>query len=323
MRRLTLLTTAASAILLAACETAGTAADLDEAVAEAPPAETAETETAPEAVADTAETEAKPAMTSAEKLSAILAAQPDDVRARYDARNPAETLTFFGIEPGMTVAEALPGRGWYTKILLPYIGPEGEVVGAQYPSEIWPMFGMDEENTQARVEAANNWTTTVSEWGIDGAAPVSSYEMTRASGDMAASLDAVLFIRALHNLNRFNPDTGWFDETLAETYTLLKPGGVVGVVQHRSPEANADDWADGSSGYVKETLIVEAFETAGFVLEAKSETNANPKDVPTEEDFVWRLPPSLGNTEEGTPDRAAFEAIGESDRMTLLFRKPV
>ena len=134
---------------------------------------------------------------------------------------------------------------------------------------------------------------------------------------------AVLFIRALHNLNRFSAgETDYMGDTLAETYRILKPGGIVGVVQHSAPDANNDDWANGSNGYLKTSAVVAAFEAAGFELEASSDVNANPADVPSEEDFVWRLPPTLAGTEEGTPERDANAAIGESNRMTLKFRKP-
>ncbi|MEM7768802.1 MAG: methyltransferase [Pseudomonadota bacterium] len=332
MTRLTILLTAASALTLAACETQSGALEAEPAIAAAPPAEAAETaatdavevaeETADDMAEEMASDMAKPAMTSAEKLDVILATQPADVQARYDQRNPAQTLAFFGIKPGMTVAEALPGGGWYTKILLPYVGPEGKVVGAQYPDAIWSRFNFGEEWAQEQTEASANWTTTAAEWDIDGAADIGAYQMTSAPDDMAASLDAVLFIRALHNLHRFNGDTGWFDDTVAETFALLKPGGIVGVVQHQAPETNPDEWADGNAGYLKQSRVVEAFEAAGFVLEATTDVNANPADMPTTDDFVWRLPPSLASTEEGTPEREAMEAIGESNRMTLRFRKP-
>ena len=136
-------------------------------------------------------------------------------------------------------------------------------------------------------------------------------------------LDAVLFIRALHNLNRFsNEETDYIGDTLAETYRVLKPGGIVGVVQHHAPEANSDTWADGSNGYMKQAHVVSMFEAAGFELVAESDMHANANDVPSEEDFVWRLPPTFFGTEEGTPEREANAAIGESNRMTLKFMKP-
>lgn len=262
-------------------------------------------------------------MSSADKLAAILDAQPDDVKARYGARNPAETLAFFGIEPGMKVAEALPGGGWYTKILLPYLGEDGVMVGAHYPDSLWPQFGFGDEWAAARVEGTANWPTQAAEWGIEGAAKIKSVQLTKIPAEADGKLDAVLFIRALHNLNRFSAgETDYMGDTLAETYRILKPGGIVGVVQHSAPDANNDDWANGSNGYLKTSAVVAAFEAAGFELEASSDVNANPADVPSEEDFVWRLPPTLAGTEEGTPERDANAAIGESNRMTLKFRKP-
>ncbi|MHA7899149.1 MAG: class I SAM-dependent methyltransferase [Henriciella sp.] len=257
------------------------------------------------------------------KLAAVLAAQPDEVQARYDARNPAETMAFFGIKPGMTVAEALPGGGWYSKILLAYLGEEGTLIGAHYPDDLWPQFGFGDEWTAQRVEATANWPTQAAEWAVPGAGNIASTTLTNMPDAATGQVDAVLFIRALHNLNRFtSEETDYMGDTLAETYRVLKPGGIVGVVQHSGPETNSDEWADGSNGYLKESAVIAAFEAAGFELAGSSDVNANPADVPTEEEFVWRLPPSTASTEEGTPERAAVEAIGESNRMTLKFRKP-
>jgi len=262
-------------------------------------------------------------VTAEAKLAAILEAQPDDVKARYGARNPAETLAFFGIEPGMKVAEALPGGGWYSKILLPYLGEEGALVGAHYPDELWPLFGFGDEWAATRVEGTANWPNQAAEWGIEGGAKIKSFQLTKMPEEASGKLDAVLFIRALHNLNRFSgDDTDFMGDTLTETYRVLKPGGIVGVVQHSAPDGNSDEWANGSNGYLKKAALVAAFEGAGFELVDSSDLNANPADVPTEEEFVWRLPPVLVGTEEGTPERAAYEAVGESNRMTLKFRKP-
>ncbi len=262
-------------------------------------------------------------VTSEAKLAAILAAQPDEVQARYGARNPAETLAFFGIEPGMKVAEALPGGGWYSKILMPYLGEEGVLVGAHYPDELWPLFGFGDEWAATRVEGTANWPEQAAEWGIENSSKIKSVQLTKMPEEASGKLDAVLFIRALHNLNRFSGgDTDYMGDTLAETYRVLKPGGIVGVVQHRAPDANSDEWADGSNGYLKEAAVIAAFEAAGFELADSSDMNANANDVPSEEEFVWRLPPVLVGTEEGTPERAAYEAVGESNRMTLKFRKP-
>ncbi|MEM6667018.1 MAG: methyltransferase, partial [Pseudomonadota bacterium] len=266
--------------------------------------------TAPADVEDTATTDVETAVTETEEvvaetvdaapamLDAILAAQPEETQARYGARNPAETLAFFGIEPGMTVAEALPGGGWYSKILIPYVGAEGELVGAHYPDVMWSVIfpDGDAERIQGVIDRANGWADGTAEWGIENGAKVSQFKMTTADDEIDGKLDAFLFIRAMHNLHRAEAESGIFTETVAETYDLLKPGGVVGVVQHRAPESNSDDWADGNAGYLKQSRVVAAFEAVGFVLEATSEVNANPDDQPTEDDVVWRLPPVAAGT---------------------------
>ncbi|MEO1566112.1 MAG: methyltransferase domain-containing protein [Pseudomonadota bacterium] len=318
---------AALALVLGGCVALDEAADT-ETVAVAEDTTDAVDETVDAAVDDAKDkveetVDAVTEMSAEAKLSAILAAQPEDVQARYGARNPAETLAFFGVEPGMVVAEALPGGGWYSKILLPYLGEEGALVGAHYPDDLWAKFGFGDEWTATRIEATANWPTQAAEWGIEGGAKIKSLQLTKMPAEADGKLDAVLFIRALHNLNRFsNEDTPYMSDTLAEAYRVLKPGGIVGVVQHSAPEGNSDEWANGSNGYLKPSAVIAAFETAGFEFAGSSDVNANANDVPTEEEFVWRLPPSLAGTEEGTPERAAYEAVGESNRMTLKFRNP-
>ena len=318
----------ALALVLGGCTALDALAPADDEVvvtedAEAPVVEA--TEEVVEAVQETVEEAVQQVakMSSEAKLAAILEAQPEDVQARFDARHPAETIAFFGIEPGMKVAEALPGGGWYTKILLPYLGEEGALVGAHYPDELWPLFNFGDDWAAARVEATATWPERAAEWDIANGAKIKSVQLTKMPESADGKLDAVLFIRALHNLNRFsNDETDFIGDTLAETYRVLKPGGIVGVVQHQAPDANSDEWANGSNGYLKKSAVIAAFEAAGFVLEGSSDVNQNAADVPTEEEFVWRLPPSLAGTEEGSEERAAYQAVGESNRMTLKFRKP-
>ncbi|MEM7329013.1 MAG: methyltransferase domain-containing protein [Pseudomonadota bacterium] len=317
---------AALAVVLGGCVALDEAATPETTTAE----ETTETveetvevvvEEAKEMVEETVEVAEE--MTAEAKLAAILAAQPDEVQARYGARNPAETLAFFGIEPGMVVAEALPGGGWYSKILLPYLGEDGVLVGAHYPDELWPNFGFGDEWVATRIEGTAKWPEEAAGWGVENGAKIKSVQLTKMPEAADGKLDAILFIRALHNLNRFtNDETPYMGDTLAEAYRVLKPGGIVGVVQHQAPDGNSDDWANGGAGYLKKAAVISAFEDAGFELVASSDLNANPNDVPNEEEFVWRLPPVLVGTEEDTPERAAVEAIGESNRMTLKFRKP-
>ena len=114
----------------------------------------------------------------------------------------------------------------------------------------------------------------------------------------------------------------YLTEALNESHALLKPGGIVGVVQHQGPEANDDDWAQGSNGYLKKSLLIAKFEAAGFEFVKESPHNENAKDVPSNEDIVWRLPPNLGTSKDNPELQAQMEAIGESNRMTLLFKKP-
>lgn len=264
-----------------------------------------------------------PALDADEHLKSVLEAQPRKVRERYSHRHPQATLAFFGIEPGMTVVEVLPGAGWYTKILLPYLGPEGRLIGADYPIDMFPLFGFFSDEALASKETwVDDWRVQARGWAGEDGAEVGAFQLGAMPAPMAGTADAVLFIRALHNLARFESEGGYISDALATAFRVLEPGGVVGVVQHRAPAAAPDAWADGSAGYLKAAFVVASFEDAGFELVARSEINANPQDKPTPEDIVWRLPPSLDTSEAGSDVRAAYKAVGESDRMTLLFRKP-
>ena len=320
MKHLSLLA-AASVLTLAACTTTATDApevvetvevEVEETVVE----EVTETVETPEEVAEIVE-----ALSAADTLAAVLETQPEDVQARYIARHPAETLTFFGVEPGMTVVEALPGGGWYSKILIDYLGADGTLIGGQYPDEVYRAFGFGEEWENRAIERSANWLTTAAEWGVEGAA-LENDTITALAGSEDGSVDAVLYIRALHNLSRFNDDGGYLDASLAEAYRVLKPGGFVGVVQHAASEDAPDESTKGQRGYLKESTVISQFEAAGFTLVGKSTINSNPNDNPGADQIVWRLPPSLNGTQEGTPEREAVEAIGESNRMTLKFKKP-
>lgn len=255
------------------------------------------------------------------KLSTILAAQPQKAKDRYAARNPAETIAFLGLTPGMAIGEALPGgAGWYSKILIPYLGSDGKLVGIDYSMAMWPEFSFADENFMAeKAKWPAEWSTKANTWSPTDGAPVTATTFGRT--DVAAgSLDAVLFIRALHNLARFEADGGYLTQALGDAHRMLKPGGIVGVVQHRAPDDIADDWATGSNGYLKRDDVVAAFDAAGFDLAGESDVNANPADVPTVEDSVWRLPPSLRGTDDAELI-AQRKAIGESNRMTLKFVK--
>lgn len=277
---------------------------------EAPPAEEAAGAPAEESASDL--------------LAEVLAAQPDEFQARYDWRHPRETLEFFGILPGMTVVEGLPGGGWYSQILVPYLGSEGRLIGANYPHEMWPLFGFFD---QEFIDSMETWTTdwpqlAEEQWKGEHGASVEAFEFGSMPDEMEGRADAVLLVRVLHNLARFEEQGGFLTTALDEIYRVLKPGGIVGVVQHAARPGVPDDRADGSRGYLKKEFVIDRMTEAGFEFVDSSDVNENPADQPGEEDIVWRLPPSLMTSEDDPELRASMEEIGESHRMTLRFRKP-
>ena len=226
-------------------------------------------------------------------------------KARDRYRNPLETLTFFGIRPDMTVVEIYPGRGWYTEILAPYLKGSGTLYAAEHPGD--PSY----EAVQRSLEAFDQKVKDMSE--LFG-------EMQRTKltkdGDIAPleSADLVVTFRNVHSWM----GSGSENEAFAAMFRALKPGGVLGLVQHRGdPNVKQDPKA--GSGYVNEAYVIELAKKAGFQLAEKSEINANPKDTKDYPKGVWTLPPSL---RLGDEDREKYLEIGESDRMTLKFVKP-
>ncbi|MEM9529677.1 MAG: methyltransferase [Pseudomonadota bacterium] len=309
---LTLTSSAAIVLLLAAC--GGEPADT--AATDAPAADaTAAADPAPAPAAE-------PAAPAGPSLDAILDAQPEDVQARFAWRNPKETLEFFGVEPGMTVVEALPGGGWYSKILLPFIGDEGHLIGVNYNASMWPLFGFFSDEQLAEAEVwTDTWPTEAGGW-TDSGAEISAYEFGEVAADAHGTADVVLLVRALHNLNRFEGDGGYFSQAATDVFDLLKPGGVLGVVQHQAPDEWGEDRTDGSRGYLNKAWLIAQMESAGFVLEGESGINHNHNDQPGDNDVVWRLPPTLATSRDNEELRKELQAVGESNRMTLKFRKP-
>ncbi len=252
-------------------------------------------------------------------LEDVLAARSEEDRARDAWRNPAETLAFFGVESDDFVIEALPGTGWYTRVLLPYVAAEGKYAGANYQDGMWPLILPDP--TPELIERLSTWADNFPEKAAAIAAtdePVVAYEFGDAPDELKGTADVALFIRALHNFSRAGGSFG--ADAMAETYDMLKPGGVLGVVQHSAPEGATGASADGSVGYMSVENVVAMAEAAGFVFEEASDINANSADQPNEGEIVWRLPPTYAF---GDDNRDAYTAIGESNRMTLRFRKPV
>ncbi len=225
-------------------------------------------------------------------------------RARDVYRHPYETLTFFGIKPNMTVVELVPSGGWYTEILAPYLREKGKLIGAGQAIAPGNRYGEAlKKKLDSNPALYDKVVTSVFE-------PPARYDIAAPN-----SVDMVLTFRNLHNW------VGNGDEavktTFKEIHKVLKPGGVLGVVDHRLPASmKQDDKA--SSGYVHEAYVIKMAESAGFKLAGKSEVNANPKDTANHEKGVWTLPPVLANKDK---DREKYMAIGESDRMTLKFVK--
>ena len=267
----------------------------------------------------------QPAAADSDKLTAVLAAQPDDVKARYEYRHPQETIEFFGIEPGMTVVEGLPGGGWYTKILLPYLGSAGHLIGANYPLDLYENFAFATEEFMAEMSQwLETWPAGAEEWRGEDGASVDAFWFGSMPEEMQGTADAVFFVRMLHNTWRFQSEGkgDYLDVALNDAYKVLKPGGILGVVQHHARDDVSDEWANGSHGYMKKQFVIDRVVAAGFELVAESDINANDKDQPSDDDIVWRLPPTYATSRDDPELKAKLQAVGESNRMTLKFRKP-
>jgi predicted methyltransferase len=225
-------------------------------------------------------------------------------KARDQYRHPAQTLKFFGVKPGQTVVEVSPGGGWYTEILAPAMKGKGKYVAGL-------------ANPLASVNAAKsveNFKTKYADKAIYGDIGIGTFGKGVADIVEPGSADVVLTFRNVHNFHM----GGWDQEAFNLFFKALKPGGTLGVVEHRLPEDRPD--ADmKTSGYMKVSYVKMLAEKAGFKLAGASEVNANPKDSKDYPKGVWTLPPTFT---EGDTDRARYAAIGESDRMTLKFVKP-
>jgi predicted methyltransferase len=224
--------------------------------------------------------------------------------ARDKARHPAAELAFFGIKPDMTVVELWPGGGYWTEILGPYLAKQGTYYAALEP----PANQEAEQGNakwHARVDAMKSQMGTVHETALG-----------TGHFDIAppGSADLVLTFRNLHNWM----DGGYADQALAACFTALKPGGILGIEEHRGRNDKPQD-PKAADGYVREDYAIALVKKAGFVPAGSSEINANPKDTKNWVDGVWTLPPTLS---QGDKDRAKYVAVGEADNFVLRFRKP-
>lgn len=250
---------------------------------------------------------------SPETLSALQALANGNHRAeghrdRNVFRHPAETLAFFGLEDDMVVVEISPGgQGWYTEILAPFLKERGKLYAASYdPESSVEYFRVNAKRFSDKLAAdPENYGKVI----VTILAPPEKLDIAPAG-----SADMVLTFRNVHNWMR----GGYVEEVFDAFYKVLKPGGILGVVQHRG-DPNTPQDPSGVRGYVNEDYVIALVERAGFKLVDSSEINANPRDTKDHPEGVWMLPPSL---RLGDKDRAKYVAIGESDRMTLKFVKP-
>ena len=228
-------------------------------------------------------------------------------RARDGERHPLETLAFFGVEPNDTVVEIWPSGGWYTEILAPYLqSGGGKLIGAALNEQLGGL---------ARLQASQPDLYA----GLEVANFPAFDETARPVPDGYA--DVVLTFRNVHNWKmgaRREDGQDYSAEAFRQMYAMLKPGGVLGVVEHRLPESASDE-RERNSGYIKVSTVRRLAKEAGFREVASSEINANPRDTTEWPKGVWTLPPAL---RMGDVDREKYLAVGESDRMTLKFVKP-
>jgi predicted methyltransferase len=230
-------------------------------------------------------------------------------RARDAWRHPKETLSFFGLRPDQTVIEITPGGGWYSEILAPYLRDDGRYVAAVIDPA-------GESNERARDYYAKARADLEARFAADPArfdrVQVVAFNPRAPVLGAPASADVVLTFRNVHNWRM----AGNAEAMFKAFFDVLRPGGVLGVVEHR---ARGDLPATDRSGYVGQAQVVAMAQAAGFVLEAASEINANPRDTKDHPNGVWTLPPT---NRHDAADAAKYRAIGESDRMTLRFVKP-
>jgi predicted methyltransferase len=246
--------------------------------------------------------------TAAEALDRVIADghRAASERARDIYRHPKETLLFFGLRPQMQVVEIWPEPGWYTQIIAPFVKDQGKYYAAlSVPNP-------DSVYVTARIKAFQDKFAAHPE--IYGKVELTKFGPGAGAIAPPGSVDMVVTFRNIHNWMA----AGWAPQAFAYMYKALKPGGILGVVEHRGNPALPQD-PRAKSGYVREDEAIRLIESQGFALVAQSEINANPKDTKDYPQGVWTLPPEY---RLGDKDKEIYAAIGESDRFTLKFVKP-
>jgi len=232
-------------------------------------------------------------------------------RARDMWRHPVENMEFFGVRPDMKVGEYAPGGEWYSRFLGLYLAPKGKLVGLFFD----PSTPAYSEKTRASIAAGvAKYPQDVATFTGNPVSAFSAMTLKDVPADQKGTFDRILVARMLHNMLQWNNA----DSELKTMRELLKPDGMIGIEQHRAKADAPFAYADGSKGYLRQADVVRLMELNGFELVRASEVNANPKDSANWPEGVWTLPPALALKDK---DRAKYVGIGESDRMTLLFRK--
>jgi predicted methyltransferase len=236
-------------------------------------------------------------------------------RARDIWRHPVETLKFWELKPGQTVVEFWPGAGWYTEILAPFLADtNGKLYAATLEAD---------PNDPAAAEIVEAYKRKLTDKPkLYGKVEITSFGPTSGPVAPAGSADLVVFLRNVHNWMA----AGIAEKAFKDALAALKPGGILGVEEHRGEAGRIQDVL-AADGYVQEPYVIQMAKEAGFVLAGSSEINANPKDTKDHPFGVWTLPPTRLSSPRGEPaepgfDHAKYDAIGESDRMTLKFMKP-
>lgn len=241
----------------------------------------------------------------AQLATALADARRQGDRDRDRFRHPAETLAFFRLEPGMSVVDFTPGSGWWTRVLVPYLGANGRYIALNPDARSNPQMAQYYGNT------AQTFPPKAAEWTGVAADRIGAFNTDGIPETMNGTVDRVLVFRAIHNLFR----TGMLHRELTAMRDLLKPNGLLGIEQHRARPNAPFEYANGTKGYMREKDVIALIEAHGFALVARSEVNANRADPANHPQGVWELPPNLRTKRE------ELKPIGESDRMTLLFRK--
>ena len=249
-------------------------------------------------------------VTEAKSLENVIAGEhrSEQNKTRDIYRNPKETLEFFGIKSNMTVVEVWPSGGWYTEILAPYLNEKGQYISASF----------DFNSDSAFVQRVGKIFLGKLEKRPDLYGNVKHGVLMlpdRVEVADPGSVDMVLTFRNIHNWMA----RGQEKIAIEAFYEMLKPGGILGVVEHRGDEAVPQDPAS-KSGYVNQSYMIQIAEEAGFILDASSEINANPLDTKDHSEGVWTLAPTY--RAQNDEQKKVLSEIGESDRFTLRFKKP-